>query len=60
MERRVDVGVDLEGVHRVGADRLRDAVAVLRPPLERLQDQEVESALTLDPVLVPPAVFRTM
>jgi hypothetical protein len=29
----------------LGADRLADAVAVLRPPLQRPQDQHVERAL---------------
>ena len=40
MQRRIERSrVDLQHVARAGLDRLRDAVAVLRAPLERLQDE---------------------
>ena len=46
MERRVErSGVDLEHVAGAGADRLRDPVAVLRSPLQRLQNEQVQRAL---------------
>src|SRR5438128_8510705 len=45
-------GVDLQYLAGAGADRLRDPVAVARPPLQRPQDEEAERALQqLDPVL---------
>src|SRR5690349_24544165 len=46
MQRGVEgAGLDLERLGRLGADRLADRVAVLRPPLQRLKDQHVERAL---------------
>ena len=42
--------VDLQRLVGVGANHLRDAVSVTRPPAQRLQDDEVEGALKqLDP-----------
>src|SRR5262249_38292947 len=46
-------GVDLQDVARARLDGLGDAVAVLRPPAEGFEDQEIERALEqLDAVLV--------
>jgi hypothetical protein len=35
----------MQRILRPGADRLSDAMAVLRPPLEHLEDEQVERAL---------------
>src|SRR5262249_43095403 len=54
----VEGGIQRSGVHpqrvaRAGADRLRDPVAVLRSPRQRLEDEQVEGSLEqLDRVLV--------
>ena len=46
MQRRIErAGFDLEQIVRLRADRLADAVAVLRAPLQGPQDQHVERAL---------------
>jgi hypothetical protein len=37
--------LDLQSVVRLEAKRLTDSVAVLGPPLQRSQDQHVESSL---------------
>ena len=60
VQRRVErAGVDLERLARMRADRLGDAVAVPRPPLQSLQNQQVECPLQqLD--LVPKRVRRFM
>ena len=57
VERRIErAGLDLEQLTRAAANRLADAIAVLRPPLERLENQQVERPLQqLDAVLI--AVF---
>src|SRR5262245_40505615 len=54
MERRVQRSdVDLQDVGGMVPQRLADAVAVLRPPLERLENKEIERPLQeLDPVLI--------
>src|SRR5690242_4353937 len=54
MKRGVErAGVHLKDVSRVSANRLADAIAVLRAPAKRLQDEQVERALEqLDAVLV--------
>ena len=59
VQRRVQrAGVDLQHVARVRADGLGDAVAVLRAPLEGLEDEQVERALEqLDAVLVAGALW---
>jgi hypothetical protein len=45
VQRRIQrSGVDLEDVAR-SPDRLRDPVAVLRAPLQRLEHEQVERAL---------------
>ena len=46
MERRIQRAViDIQHVVRRRADRHLDAVAVLRPPLQRAKDEQVEGAL---------------
>ena len=46
VQRRIErAGLDLEQIVGLGADRLADAMAVLRPPLERSENQHVERAL---------------
>ena len=46
LEGRVQrAGFNLQDLGRLGADRLRDGVAVLRSPLERSQDQHVERSV---------------
>src|SRR5262249_9448472 len=44
-------GLDLKHVGRTGADRLADAVSMMRPPAERLQNEHGEGSLQeFDPV----------
>ena len=46
MQRGIQrAGFDLQYVGRLGADRLRDRVAMLRAPLQRAKDQHVERAM---------------
>jgi hypothetical protein len=46
VERRIErSGIDLQRVAGVGLDGDGDAVAVAGPPLQRLQNEEVERAL---------------
>ena len=46
VERRVErAGLDLEQIVGLRADRLADAVAVLRSPLQGAQDEHVEGGL---------------
>jgi hypothetical protein len=37
--------LDLKAVTRAGADHVTDPVAVLRPPLERPKDQQIQGPL---------------
>src|SRR5262249_11920430 len=54
VKRRIErTGVYLQRLVGIGSDRLADAVAMLWPPLQRLQDEHVQRPLQqLDPVLV--------
>src|SRR5262249_39094923 len=46
MERRIErPRIDLENILRARSNRLRDAVAMVLTPTERLQDEEIECAL---------------
>ena len=46
MEGRIKrAGLDLEEIVGLGADRLADAVTMLRAPLQGSQDEHVERAL---------------
>jgi hypothetical protein len=45
LQRRIErAGLDLQHVGRLGADRLGNRIAVLRPPPQDPQDQHVEGA----------------
>src|SRR5262245_31486824 len=54
VQRRIErTGVYLQRLVGIGSDSLTDAVAMLWPPLQRLQDEHVQRPLQqLDPVLV--------
>src|SRR5262249_11251019 len=54
VQRRIErAGVYLQRLVGIASDRLADAVAMLWPPLQRLQDEHVQRPLQqLDPVLV--------
>ena len=58
MQRRIQrSGIHLEDVGGMAPQRLADAVAVVRAPLQRLEDQEIKRSLQeLDPVLVARAL----
>src|SRR5207244_10807198 len=46
LQRRIQRSrLHLEHVARAGADQLHDAVAVARPPAQRLEDDEIKRAL---------------